>query len=260
MQRLRFTFLSAGFALCLFVGMVSCLAIGRKLGIDDLARYGAEGRAGVGLVDSAVYSLLALLIGFTFSGAATRFDRRREMVAQEINTLGTAWQRIDVLPAGLQPPIRDSFREYLDELLALYLHPRSAVETLRESPALTRLQNDMWTRSVAACTTREGDAARMLLLPALNDMFGAVEKERIARRIHPPIAIFAMLAITALAAALFAGYGLSNGPHNWMHVLGVAGTVSLAAYNIIDLEFPRLGLIRIDSMDRVLLELHETMG
>ena len=65
---------------------------------------------------------------------------------------------------------------------------------------------------------------------------------------------------SALAAALFAGYGLSSGAHNWMHILGVAGTVSLATYVIIDLEFPRLGLIRIDSMDRALLELRETMG
>ena len=259
MQRFRFTFLSVGFALCLFGGMLAFLEVGRRLGIGEIAKHGAEARSGVGVVDAAVYSLLALIIGFTFSGAATRFDHRRELVAQEVNAIGTAWQRIEVLPAELQGGLRDRLRRYLDALLATYLNP-SPKETLREAPALAQAQSDVWSDSVAACVSREGEPARMLLLPALNDMFGAVEKERLARRIHPPIVIYLMLGLTALAAALFAGYGMASGAtHNWMYTLGVAATIAIAAYVIIDLEFPRLGLIRIDAIDKTLVELRETM-
>jgi hypothetical protein len=64
----------------------------------------------------------------------------------------------------------------------------------------------------------------------------------------------------ALAAALFAGYGIASTPtRNWIYLLGVAATVSSSAYVIIDLEYPRLGFIRIDDTDQVLVALRATM-
>ena len=107
MEHIRFTLLSLAIALLLFLGMVLSLELGRRLGVRDLKRHGKEGRAGVGVVEGAVYGLLALLIGFTFSGAATRFENRRMLVAQVVNALGTAWLRVDLLPLEAQEPIRD---------------------------------------------------------------------------------------------------------------------------------------------------------
>src|SRR5207237_339934 len=105
-----------------------------------------------------------------------------------------------------------------------------------------------------------GDPARMLLLPALNDLFGAVERERAARRIHPPVLIFAMLGVAALASALFAGYGLASGATRpLLYMIGIAAAISIATYVILELEYPRLGLVRVNAMDRALTELRATM-
>jgi hypothetical protein len=91
-------------------------------------------------------------------------------------------------------------------------------------------------------------------------MFGVIESERLARRIHPPSLIFVMLGLTAFAAALFAGYGIaSKSTRNWLYMIGVAATISVAVYAIIELEYPRLGLVRIDDMDRALSELRAGM-
>ena len=90
----------------------------------------------------------------------------------------------------------------------------------------------------------------MLLLPALNDMFGAVERERLARRMHPPTVIYVMLALATLAASLFGGHAMSAAPkRNWLYILGVAVTVSITAYVILELESPRLGVIQVDGKD-----------
>jgi len=90
----------------------------------------------------------------------------------------------------------------------------------------------------------------MLLLPALNEMFGAVERERLARRTHPPGVIYVMLGVAALAASLFGGYAMSANPkRNWMYIVGVAMTVSVTAYVILELETPRLGSIQVDAND-----------
>jgi len=261
LERRRFALVPVGFALCIFIGMLVFLQVGRSIGIKDIETRGVEERRGVDVVDGAVYSLLALLVGFTFSGAAARFDSRRQLVVQEVSAIGTAWQRIDAVPIEQQDPIRHGFRGYLDVLLAMYMHPRSMSEALRESPMLSRAQSEVWELAVHACLSQGGEQARMLLLPAMNDMFGAVEKERLARRIHPPIVIFAMLAIMAFAGALLAGFGMASPTtHNWVHMVGLAATISAATYVITDLEFPRLGLIRIDAIDQALVELRETMG
>jgi hypothetical protein len=100
-----------------------------------------------------------------------------------------------------------------------------------------------------------------LFLTALNDMFGAVEEERMARRIHPPSIVFGMLGIAALATALFAGYGLASGSsRNWIYMIGVAATIAVATYVILELEYPRLGLFRVNAMDQALVELRATMN
>ena len=41
--------------------------------------------------------MMGLLLAFTFTGAASRFDQRRELIVQETNSIGTAWLRLDLL-------------------------------------------------------------------------------------------------------------------------------------------------------------------
>jgi hypothetical protein len=260
MLHFRFALLAIGVAVALFFSLLLLLDLGWRLGLRQSRKRGTEARAGVGVVDGSVYALLALLIGFAFSGAAARFDHRRELIADEANAAGTAWQRADMLPTEQQVVIHEGFRRYLDALITWYASDTGTSSRLHEPAAVTLAQDNLWSRSVAACLATGGEPARMLLLPALNDMFGAVEKERMARRIHPPMLIFTMLGVAALAAALFAGYGLaSSTTRNWMYMIGIAATVSIAVYVILELEYPRLGLFRVGGMDQALVELRATM-
>jgi hypothetical protein len=43
-------------------------------------------------------------------------------------------------------------------------------------------------------------------------------------------------------------------------MIGFAATMALAVNVIIDIEYPRLGLIRVDAFDQALLELRESMN
>src|SRR5512142_402713 len=100
------------FAIGLFVGMIGLLELGRRLGRRRQAKDEERARAGLGAVEGAVFALLGLLIAFTFSGAASRFDARRELIVREANAIGTAWLRLSLLPAHAQPGLRDMFRRY----------------------------------------------------------------------------------------------------------------------------------------------------
>ena len=87
----------------LFVGVLVLLDLGRKIGIAQLARDPDAAAKGAGPVEAAILGLLGLLLAFTFSGAASRFEARRQLVADEANAIGTAYLRVDLLPSDAQP-------------------------------------------------------------------------------------------------------------------------------------------------------------
>lgn len=259
MLQLYFVLLTIGVVLLLFAVMLLFIECGRRIGLRQARTRGTAVPSSVGIVDGSVYGLLALLIGFTFSGAAARFDQRRALIGTEANAASTAWQRIDLLPVEAQPPVRAAMRGYLDALINWYRGPAEFDAMLAQPPSLTRAQNELWGRSVEACLTRGGEAARMLLLPAVNQVFDTVEQERVARRLHPPVVIWLMLVVTAVAAGLFVGYGLSGAPRNWLYIVGFAASISISTYVILELESPRLGFTRISATDQLLVELRATL-
>lgn len=263
MTHVRFSLASLALVACLFLGMLLFLEMGRRIGLRRTAKHGPAARAGVGVVDSAVYAVLALILGFTFAGATTRFDQRRDLIVKQGSAISTAWQRLDALSTEPRAVVRARFKTYVDDLLDSYLRPGDlgSAKEAQQARALAASQKDLWAQAVAACLAPGGEPARMLVLPALNEMFDAVDREYLARKMHPPVVVWIMLGIAALAASLFAGYSMASGPaRNWLFTIGIAATISIVTWVIIDLEYPRLGMVRIDSFDRTLVELRGTLN
>ncbi len=252
--------ISVAFAGCLFVGVLIMLEVGRRIGGRRLARDPQGARTGVSAVEGALFGLLGLMIAFTFSGAANRLDARRKLITEEANAIGTAWLRIDYLPAEAQEPMRALFREYLDSRLLTYQRLPDLRAAEAELAHSIRLQGGIWKQAVAAVKGGSPGPSGNSFLSALNDMFDIVTERTMAARTHPPVVIYWMLAVLALATSLFAGDGMAGSKsRSWVHVLGFAAMLSLTVYVILDIEYPRLGFIRLDAGDRVLIELREGM-
>jgi hypothetical protein len=258
---MSYTAFTSLLTLVLFVGMVLLLEMGRRIGVRRIARDPEGAQAGTGAVDGAVFALLGLLIAFTFSGAATRFDERRNLIVQETNDIGTAYLRLDLLPPSAQPALRDLFRRYLDTRLEVYRKLPDIEAAKVELARSNQLQGEIWTQAVAAGRMSEAlPAANMLLLPALNQMIDITTTRTMAAQIHPPMVIFVLLFGLALIAALLAGYGMAGcKSRSWIHMIGFAATMALAVNVIIDIEYPRLGLIRVDAFDQALIDLRASM-
>lgn len=252
--------LSVFVAVGLFVGVVVLIEVGRRIGVWRLARDPEGARTGTGVVDGAIFGLLGLLIAFTFSGAAARFDARRELIVEETNAIGTAWLRIDLLPGDAQRGIRDLFRRYLDSRLAVYaaIPDMNAVKT--ELVRSQQLQDEVWSASLAACREVRDPATTSLVVAALNAMIDITTTRTVASMAHPPTIIYVMLVVLALACALLVGYSMAGARgRNWLHIAAFAAVVALTVYVTLDLEFPRLGMIRIDAVDQILRDLRESM-
>jgi len=252
-----FTLLDLLIAVVLFGAMLALQEVGRRLGERWQGREPNGDKSGTSATEGAVYGLLGLLVAFSFSGAAGRYDVRRHLVVDEANAIGTAWLRIDLLPTTAQPPLRDLFRQYVDARIETYSLP------LGDSPAAARavaLQRQIWSVSVAAARAAGDIPPYTVLLPALNDMFDITATRAEARRMHPPVAVFVMLGVLALLGSLFAGYGMATARRSRVHTLGFAAVLAMALFVIVDFEFPRFGLIRLDSADSVLVEVRRSMG
>ena len=249
------------FGIGLFVGMLILLEVGRRIGIRRLAEDPEGADAGVGTVEGAVFALLGLLIAFTFSGAASRFDTRRQLIVEETNDIGTAYLRLDLLPVDAQPALREKFREYVDARLEIYRKLPDIAAAKEEMAKANRLQVEIWRQSVAASRAQGASAAApMLLLPALNAMIDITTTRTMAAQIHPPMVIFALLFGLALVSSLMVGYGMASSKgRNWLHMLGLAFVMAVSVYVILDIEYPRLGFIRVDAFDQALVELRESM-
>jgi hypothetical protein len=241
------------FAACMFVGMSAFLVLGHRLGSRRLQVDPVRFDKGVGAVDGAVFALFGLLLAFTFSGAASRFDHRRDLIVQEANAIGTAYLRIDLLPAAAQPQLRALFRQYGEARLSMYGKFPDLAAVNAEHQRSQALQSEIWKLSVAAASAGGSPAVPSLVLPPLNDMMDITTTRLAALRTHPPAIIFAMLFALGLATSMLAGYGMAaSGPRPWLHMLAFAAVTSVTVFVVMDMEYPRRGLIRIDSADSLI--------
>src|SRR5262245_18809345 len=171
----------------LFLAMLGLLELGRRAATRRIARDPEGARAGIGVIEGAVFGLLGLMLAFTFSGAAGRFDTRRQLIVEETNSIGTAYLRLDLLPQSAQPALRDGFRRYLDQRIEAYQAFPDGARVAGAFGEATAMQAEIWRAAVAA--SRAPDAAPdapLLVLPALNAMFDITTTRTMALRLHPP--------------------------------------------------------------------------
>jgi hypothetical protein len=212
-------------------------------------------------MEAAIYGLMGLLLAFTFSGAALRFDTRRHLIVEETNAIGTTYLRLDLLPSDAQANLRKLFREYVGSRLETSGHLSSdfprALEAFSKSK---KLQAEIWSQAVVACRDQDQQSTTMLVLPALNKMIDLTTTRMMSHKRHPPAVIFGLLSALALISAMFAGYGTAGSKgRSWVHLIGFGAMMALTVYVIIDLEYPRHGFIRVDFLDQSLEDLHKSM-
>lgn len=244
----------------LFLGMLLFHEIGRLIGKSTLRRTGNEMTKGVGAAEGAVFALLGLIIAFTFSGAGDRFEARRALVTEEANAIATAYLRVGLLPPDAQPALKVQLKRYA----ALRSKAPHGEELKDDNPwfvASEQAEDRMWDEALAASLRPDAPPqAATVLLPALNTMFDVASTRLRATRDHPPSTIYIFLVGLSLMAALLVGYATAeNSSRSWLHPVVLAGLTALSFYVILDLEFPRIGLIQVSDADQVLVDLAKSL-
>jgi len=203
---------------------------------------------------------MGLLVAFTFSGAASRFDTRRQLIVQEVNAIGTAYLRLKLLPPQAQAELRSDFRKYVEARTAIYRKLPDVEAAKLELARSKVLQDAIWEKAVAVSKAAEGQQAALLLLPALNQMIDITTTRTVALQTHAPAMVLWLLCGVAFAGALLAGHAIAGvKAHSWVDVLLFAAVLAATIYVIVDLEYPHAGLIRIEAVERLMADLLDSM-
>lgn len=244
----------------LFLGMILFLEVGRRIRLRLLSKETEKLIGGLGVVEGALFGLMGLVIAFTFSGAASRFDERRHLIVEEANDIGTAYLRLDLLPQETQVQIREMMRRYVDARIQTYRVLPDYDAALAEMAKSVDIQREIWDYAISATKDAPNPQAAMILLPALNEMVDIANTRFWAGQVHPPPMIFGLLGVLSLVCALLAGFGMAGGTgRNWVHIVAFAIVLTLTVYVIVDMEYPRMGFIRVDSFDQALMDVRANM-
>jgi hypothetical protein len=203
-----------------------------------------------------VFGLMGLYIAFTFFGAAQRYELRRQLTVEEANAIGTSYLRLDLLPISRQAALREKYRRYVEARLAVYRVLPDIEASTEQAAIATRLQQEIWAGTIATLAEAPPTATGVVI-PALNQMIDITTSRAIAALTHTPMFIMARLSVLGFACSLLAGYVLacSQTRRAGLHMLAFALMMTTTIYTIIDLDFPRFGLIRLDFADQGLLDL-----
>ena len=248
-------------SLILFIALLAGLEVGRWL--RRRRRDDGETSSEVSAAaDGLVFAVLGLLIAFTFTSSASRFDDRRKLIVDQANALGTAWLRLDLLPEVDREPIRKGMREWVK--LAIEYFPVSDKQDTPEFEAMVKrsqaLQDQTWAAAVAAVDRHPKALYATLILPPINDWIDLSSTRLEMRNRGLPPLVMPTLILLAMISAVLAGYHMGrSAKRSPLHTLAFAGAIAFSLYVILDLNHPRAGLIRIDASDHAMEQLYNSM-
>ena len=205
--------------------------------------FATEIRDDFNVIQAATLTLLGLIIGFTFSMALSRYDQRKNLEEEEANAIGTAYLRVDLLPAADATKLRGLLKQYLGERVRYYMI-RDGRELDAINARTSTLQNDMWA-AVRGPAVAQPTPISGLAVASINDVINSQGYTQAAWWNRIPVAAWTLMMVIAIGSNILVGYGArsTKSKHGLLLVLPLL--VSSAFFLIADIDSPRGGVIRI---------------
>ncbi len=214
------------------------------------------------LVQTSAFTVLALLLGFSFSLALGRYDGRRSALLREANAINAAFSRAQLLDAKTASLERSDLRVYIEQRLA---YARSDADPQQRAVADAKsatLQRHMWSLAIAAAQRDPHSTMVPLYIAALNDVIALSREEAAILNTHIPDVVIAWLLLIAFIASAMMGYGFGReGKRALVFKAIFAVMVALVFGLVLDLDRPQRGLIRVNLAPlQTVQQLMETSG
>ena len=217
-------------------------------GIDD------QNRSQVAAIKGASIAVVGLLLGFTFSMSASRFESRKLIVVNEANAIGTAYLRARLLQEPQRQQLEACLRRYVDVWLELCAAGADVNTGEAATKELGQLQERLWTVAAEAARQNPNAVTLSLLLQSLNDIFDRQSELMAAVANRVPGVVLLLLTVTISIALGMVGYGCGlAGRRNFGAVLTLSVLIVAIILTILDFDRPRRGLVQISPAPMLVL-------
>jgi hypothetical protein len=215
-----------------------------------------EAKQSVRIVEGATFSMLSLLMGFTFSVAITKFEAQRRVLVEEATYIKTAVLRSELYPDSVRNLFRNDFKDYIEARISYYSSRGNDAFTEAIKRA-TIISDKIWKRAIDESKKPENAVRTAQMIPALNNMIEVVTTRDSERVSHvPPLVLWVLLTLILLGAFLL-GVDVTGRKRNKLPIFSYAFVMSLTLNLIIELSQPSSGLINFDSIQRKFIDLRE---
>src|SRR5262249_53211488 len=121
------------------------------------------------VIQGGVLTLVAFMLGISFSESEARFDTRRSLVLSEANSIGTTWLRANQLSTQDTRRFRSILTDYTATRLQAYRGSLTAQMLDAAEKHSDADQNELWSIASGALRAQPGNVGRSLLVETLNE-------------------------------------------------------------------------------------------
>lgn len=207
----------------------------------------------IGSVVGATLGLLAFMLAFTFGIAMSRRDTKRDLLLTEVNSIGTTWLRIDLMPESHQADLRRLLKRYVDIRVEVAGNPALLERAIQETE---EIQDQLWAhvKAVANAELPNPDITA-LFVQSLNETIDLQTTRIVVGFYRIPTVIWVVLAILASLSMVGVGYqfGLA-GKGNFLVNLLLGVSFSAVIMLIADLDRYSSGWLKVSNEPMVKLQ------
>jgi hypothetical protein len=186
-------------AIGLVVAYELCFRIGRHRREESFDAKKSQADVAV----AALLALLGLLLAFSFEIGAGRFEKRKDLVLEEADAIGTTYLQAQLLPEPWSARIQALLRDYVQVRIDM-TSPEAFERALKESD---QLHPELWAQAKAAAQARPDSPIVALFIASLNHMIDLHDaRVTVDAFQRMPPAIFASLYLLALLSLGMVGF------------------------------------------------------
>ena len=229
--------------LILLIAVFIFYLLGAQTGRYTKLKWPESKADGIGPLEGALLGLLSLLLGFTLSQSASRYDTRRALIIHEANDIGTVILRSDMYQDSIRTQFKNDLEQYVEKRIAYYeaMDEGDIEKSLLEAE---KISTRIWDRVMASSKKFPDFVRDNQMIPAVNSMIDIVNNRDASRLGRVPDPIIYLLMVLALLGSFIVGYAKKENKNDWI-ILTLYSVMTIATiFVILDIDRPRRGLIQ----------------
>ena len=235
------------------------LELAFRLGRHHRTHSNDSTRSHLTVLQTALLGLLALLLGFNFAMASSRFEARKTLIQDEVTVIGSTYLRAKLLPPDLRGKMSAMLKDYVSARIE-FMRAGTDEKLLQATSESSRtIEDQLWNLAAAAEAQGEASAAMNLVIQSLTDVYNVNEKRRAEQDDHVPATVINLLLVVAIGALGFIAYSYGLGHRRRHGSTAVFAILIAMVFTItLDLDQPRSGFIRVG--EESMLRLQEDLN